>query len=258
LPPAIHTRIHGNSHEMPQSCTMSCVTERLTEPASPRPRRLTAPSWLDVRLILGVALVLGSVLIGAKVVSSASRTYPRVAARHDLAAGSVLSAGDVTLAHVQLPDHGTGVYLDRLDAVIGKRLSRGVSAGELVPAGALGSEPPQTTLTVPLARGSAPELHKGERIELWVSSSSCASVVLLPDVTVQGVHADSSDSFGGGTDDGQDVVISVAPELADRVVQALGLQDAQLRAGVLVGSAPDSARGATDALPDLASCLPSR
>lgn len=236
---------------------MSPVTERRTEPTSPRPRRLTTPSWLDIRLVLGIALVLGSVLIGAKIVSSASRTYPRVAARHDLAAGSVLSAGDLTLAHVQLPDHGRGVYLARLDDAIGKRLSRAVSAGELVPAGAVGTVPAQTTLTVPLPRGSAPDLRKGERIELWVSSSACASVVLLPAVTVQAVHVDARGSFGGGTDDGQNVVIGVAPELADRVIQALGLEDAQLRAGVLVGAAQDSRQGAA-ALPDLDACQQTR
>ena len=236
---------------------MSCVSERPTEPASPRPRRLTAPSWLDVRLILGVALVLTAVLIGARVVSSASHTYPRVAARHDLAAGSVLTAGDVTLAHVQLPDHGTGVYVARLSDVIGKQLSRPISAGELLPAGALGTEPAQTTVTVPLARGNAPDLRKGERIELWVSSSGCSSLVLLPDVAVQAVRADSTGSFTGEPD-GQDVVISVPPDLADRVIQALALEDAELRAGVLVGSAPDAQRGSADALPDLAGCLHTR
>jgi SAF domain len=237
---------------------MSCVTARLTEPTSPRPRRLSPPSWLDVRLLLGVALVLASVLIGAKVVSSASHTYPRVAVRHDLAAGSVLTAGDVTLARVQLPDRGAGVYVTRLDDVIGKQLSRPVSAGELVPAGALGAVPAQTTVTVPLARGNAPDLRKGERIELWVSTNACSSLVVLPDVPVQAVHADSSGTFGGGADDGQDVVISVAPDLADRVIQALALDDAQLRAGVLVGSAADTGRGGTESLPDLDGCLQAR
>jgi SAF domain len=235
---------------------MSCVTERPSEPMSPRPRRLTPPSWVDARLVLGIALVLGSVLIGAKVVSSASRTYPRVAARHDLAAGSVLTAADVTLARVQLPGQGRGVYVARLADVIGKRLSRPLSAGELVPAGALGAVPAQTTITVPLARGSAPDLRKGERIELWVSSAGCSSLVLLPDVPVQAVHVDST-AFGDHAD-GQDVVISVAPDLADRVVEALTLQDAQLRAGVLVGSSADARGGGAAALPDLDACLQTR
>lgn len=224
-----------------------------SEPTSPRPRRLSAPSWLDLRLVLGVILVLASILIGAKVVSSANRTYPRIAAQHDLAAGTVLTADDVTIARVQLPDHGAGVYVSRLQDAVGKQLSRPVSAGELVPAGALAGVVAQTTVTIPLATAAAPELHKGQRIELWVSTSSCPALVLLPDVAVQGVHSDPDGAFGSGSG-GQDVVISVAPEVADRVMQALALDEAQLRAGVLVGPGREGESGGTPALPDLASC----
>jgi hypothetical protein len=206
-------------------------------PPSPSPRRIAAPSWLDLRLVLGVLLVLASVLIGAKVVSGARQTYPRVTVRHELAAGAVVGAGDLRLAQVQLPDHG-------------KRLSRPVSAGELLPASALDTVKAQTTVTVPLASGSAPQLHKGQRIELWVSTAKCSSLVLLPDVTVQAVHGDSGGSFGSGSD-GQDVVISVPPDLAERVVTALAIEEVRLRAGVLAG--PTGIAGAP--LPDLGACV---
>jgi hypothetical protein len=219
-----------------------------TEPASPAARRVALPSWLDLRLVLGVLLVLGSVLLGAKVVSSARETYPRVTARHDLAAGTILTAQDVTLARVQLPGHGDGLYLPRVEQAVGKQLARPVSAGELVPRAALGEVAAQTTVTVPLDAQAAPELRKGERIELWLSTSSCASTVLLADVTVQAVRADPDQAFGDGGG-AQDVVISVSPALADRVVQALAFDQARLRAGVLVGAAPPA-----PVLPDLAAC----
>jgi hypothetical protein len=222
------------------------------EPVSPRPRRIAAPSWLDLRLVLGVVLVLGSVLVGAKIVSGARETYPAVTARRDLAVGTILTSSDLMVARVQLPGRGRGVYLSRTADVVGKRLSREVSAGELVPIDALATMAPQTTVTVPLASGAAPDLRKGERIELWVSTSSCSSTVLLPDVTVQAVHQDSDGSFSSGSG-GQDVFISVAPALADRVVQALALDEAQLRAGVLVGQGGET-RAGTLALPDLATC----
>jgi hypothetical protein len=227
------------------------VNERAAEPASPRPRRTARPSWLDPRLLLGVALVLASVLAGAKLVSSAEHTYPTVAARHDLAAGTILTAGDLTAARVQLPGRGHGLYLTRLADAVGKRLSRPVSAGELLPAAAVADLPEQTTVTVPLDAGAAPDLHKGERIELWVSTGSCASVVLLNDVAVQAVRDADTGAFGT-VGSGQDVVISVAPPLADRLIAALALHDVQLRAGVLVGSSSGTAAPA--ALPDLAPC----
>jgi SAF domain len=204
-----------------------------------------------VRLVLGVVLVLGSVLIGAKIVSSASRTYPTVAAKRDLAVGSIVTADDVKLAQVQLPKHGNGVYLARIDEVVGKRLARAISSGELVPADAVAALPAQTTVTVPLESGAAPDLRKGQRIELWVSAATCDSVVLLPDVTVQAVHADTGGSFSTG-DGGQVVVISVSAAMADRVIKALALEDAKLRAGVLVGTSEAGRAG--PALVDLSSC----
>ncbi len=198
--------------------------------------------------MLGVALVLAAVLLGARLISGASRTYGVVAATHDLAAGAVLSAGDVRVAQVQLPDHGRGVYLTDPDAVVGKRLDRPVTKGELVPAAALAHPTAQTTVTVPLADGAAPDLRAGQRIELWFAAPSCESTVLLRDVAVQSVHADTGSFSSGG---GQDVVISVDPAAADRVAQALAIDQVQLRAGVLVG--PATAATPTAATPTPAS-----
>ena len=217
---------------------------------SPRPRRVAAPSWLDLRLAVGVLLVLGSVLLGAKVVAGAKHQYPRVALRHDLAAGVVLGASDLRLVQVQLPDGGGHTYITHVRDAAGHRLTRPVTAGELLPRAALDAVPAQTTVTVPLPAGAAPELRKGQRIEIWLSTPACASVVLLPDVPVQAVHAEGGGAFGAGSD-GQDVVISVPAGLADRVVGALALADAHLRAGVLTGTPPP---GTQPVLPDLGTC----
>jgi hypothetical protein len=164
-----------------------------------------------------------------------------------------LTSDDLTLARVWLPHHGAGVYLPDVGAAVGKRLSRPVSAGELLPTAALGNVLARTTVTVPLEAGAAPDLHKGERIELWVSTGSCASAVLLRDVTIQAVRTDGAGAFGSAGE-GQDVVISVSPPLADRVIQALALDEAKLRAGVLVGPSPERGTGADPGLPDLAAC----
>lgn len=225
------------------------VAQRVTGPMSPPARRVPTPSWLDLRLVLGVALVLGSVLVGARVVSAARHMSTVLAARRDLAAGTVLSAADVANEAVRLS--GTSkIYADTDADVVGKRLSVPVSAGELVPLSALETEPGETTVVVPFDAASAPDLHKGDRIEVWLSTKQCVSVVLLADVAVQGVHADSG-GFGTGTG-GQNAVISVAPPLAERVVQALALDDVQLRAGIRTG-APVAAPRETE-WADLSAC----
>lgn len=218
---------------------MSAVTV-----VSPSPRRIAKPSWLDLRLVLGVALVLGAVLIGAAVFARANHRYPIVVATRDLAVGKVLGPGDLTVAQVQLPPGGGDVYLSQVTAGIGKQLRRPVGAGELLPAAAVHSAPARTTVTVPFAAGTAPQLRAGQRVEIWLSTPTCASVVVLPAVTVQDVQPDTGGSFTSGAG-GQDVVISVNPVLADRVIASLAIDQAQLRAGVLVGDAAASDRYST-------------
>jgi hypothetical protein len=222
------------------------------EPVSPQSRRVTKPRWLDLRLVLGVVLVLASVVVGAKVVSGASHTYAQVTASRDLAAGTVLTASDLRLTQVQLGESTRRAYLTATDDAVGKRLARPVSRGELVPSASVRSVLAQTTLTVPLPGGSAPDLRSGQRIEVWVSTTTCRSVVLLDDVTVQSVRRDDTGSFsaGGAGGSGQNVVIDVAPPLADRVIAALAIDDVKLRAGVLVGDQ----RVAAQAEPDLSGC----
>ncbi len=212
---------------------------RVTAP-SPTPRRIATPSWLDLRLVLGVVLVLASVLIGATVVSRASNTRASVTATRDLEPGTILTAADLRITQVQLPAEGKRAYLTHVGDAIGKSLDRRVSRDELVPAAAIAEVTARTTVTLPLAAGAAPRLRDGQRIEVWISTKSCAAVVLLDNVTVQDVRSDSDGSFGNGSG-GQDVVISVAPALSHRVVAALAIQDAQIRAGVLVGGRPSIA-----------------
>jgi SAF domain len=235
---------------MPDSCSMSSVTEGPAQPVSPRARRLTPARWLDLRLIVGLALVLGSVLLGASVVASARRTAAVVGARRDLAAGTVLTADDLALLPVRLPAVTRSAYGTDPAAIVGKQLARPVTRGELVPLAALTAVPARTTLTVPLAADAAPELAKGDRIELWVVADGCPSTVLLRDVAVQAVRADSGGGFATGSA-GQDVVISVAPEVADRVVDALTLDGVRLRAGVLAGPPVADPAGGP---PDLTEC----
>jgi SAF domain len=200
---------------------------------SPRPRRLATPSWFDLRLVLGVLLVLAAVAAGALLVSRASRTHPVLSASRALGAGTVLQASDLRTVQVQVPQ--AGAYVTNVDAVRGKQLTIGIAKGELVRVDALIPVPAHTTLTVPLAAGAAPPLRTGERIEVWLSTDSCPAVVLLPDVTVQSVRAGDESTFGAASG-AQDVVINVDPELANRVVAALNIDQAHIRAGVLTGS----------------------
>ncbi|MCU1659607.1 MAG: hypothetical protein JWO57_4263 [Pseudonocardiales bacterium] len=231
---------------MPISGTMCRVTV-----SSPTPRRVRAASWLDPRLVLGIVLVLGSVLVGARVVADARHTYRMLAANRDLAAGMVLTSADLTAVRVQLPGHGRAVYVGSDRGAIGKQLNRALSRGELLPASALGVPAARTTVTIPFAADAAPRLAAGQRVEVWLSTKSCSSTVLLADVTLQEVHDSRAGSFSSAG--GQNVVVGVAASLAGRVVDALTQEGATIRAGVLSGPADPAAN---DALPDLSRCQP--
>jgi hypothetical protein len=217
---------------------------------SPTPRRMKTPSWLDLRLVLGVVLVLASVLVGARVVAAAHHTDRMLALTRDLAAGSTIGIDDLTDVQVRLADRG--VYLADEAEAVGKQLNRALARGELLPVAALTTPAPLTTVSVPLAFANAPTLHAGVRIELWLSTKTCRTIVLLAAATVQQVHQGTG-SFT--TDNGQNVVLSLAPGLAERVVAALAEPDATIRAGVLSG--PASA-DANDALPPLTACAEPR
>ncbi len=206
--------------------------------ASPVPRRVRTPKWLDLRLIAGVVLVLASVVVGAKVVASSDSTQRMWAASRDLAAGSVLTTSDVRLVRVRLPE-SAGSYLGPGAQPRGQMLSRPLATGELVPRSALGDVSAGTTITVPVDAQNAPKVTRGQRIQLWLSTASCSAVTVVADVTVQDVQSGGGGAFAAG--DGQSLVIRVPPALAARVVTALAFPDAVIRAGILDGTAGSNA-----------------
>lgn len=197
---------------------------------------------------------MASVLVGAKVVAGARHTHRMLAVNRDLAAGSTVRSGDLTHVDVKLPHRG--IYLDDPTKAIGRRLDRPLSKGELLPTAALRTARESTTISVPLQSHDAPRLRRGQRIEIWLSTPTCRSTVLLRRATVQDVHA-GADTIGAGS--GQDVVLDVSPQLARRVVAALADKDAVIRAGVLRGAPSQAASSAPAAspLPAIKTCLAS-
>lgn len=187
---------------------------------------------MDARLVVGLTLVLGSIVIGARVVSGAHRTYPAVVVAHDAEAGTVLSATDLRLIRVRLADRA--LYLSRPDSAIGGRLSRPLSKGELVPRSALEPGRSGTRITIAFVDNAAPELAAGERVSVWLVGAHCPPVLVVSDVVVQSVREAPGGVGSGG---GQAIDIDVVPEAVDRVLAAVSRPDSELRAGLLSGAA---------------------
>src|SRR5882762_1975630 len=182
------------------------------------------PGWLNPRVIAGVVLVLVATVVGALVVGRAQRTDRVWSMTRALAPGIVLRADDLQSVNVRLPGN------------------RALTASELLPRSALSATGAGTTVSVPLPSGDAPPVTRGQRVRLWLSTHRWKAVVVLADVAVQEVTNTGGGTFGTGN--GETVVLRVPPNDASRVVQALGIDSAVVRAAVLTGpSSPEAQSG---------------
>ncbi|MGY1670187.1 SAF domain-containing protein [Geodermatophilus sp. SYSU D00710] len=135
--------------------------------AGPVPRRVRPPRWLDLRLVLGVLLVLGSVLLGARVVSAADATVPVWSVAGDLAAGTELTATDLVAVEVRLGD-AAGAYLSTGTDPAGRTLARTVRAGELLPRSALEEPQDLVQVALPVQAGYVPPgLARGQVVDVY-------------------------------------------------------------------------------------------
>ena len=152
--------------------------------SGPTPRRVRPPRWLDLRLVLGVLLVLGSVLLGARIVSAADATVPVWAAARDLAPGTELRADDLVAVDVRL-DEAADRYLSTGTRPEGNVLARAVREGELLPFSALEEPAEHVQLALPVQAGFVPRgLVSGELIDVYAVADPAAGAVGIADGSV--------------------------------------------------------------------------
>ncbi len=217
-------------------------------PASPRASRLATPSWLDGRLVLGVLLVLVSVVVGARVLSSADRSTLVWAASKELTAGTLLAAGDLEPVRVRLFESAAQYVGADGPPPVGYVVRSGLGAGELLPQGAL-TEPERGAelrlVTVPVEAGHyPPSLRDDQRVDLWVTPELAAQAPddgaaatrptaaapgplvlrgaqqVLSQVVVASGPVEDELAAAGGT---VPIVLQVRPDDVDEVVSAMGL-----------------------------------
>src|SRR5882757_5625707 len=202
------------------------------------------PGWLNPRVIAGIVLVLVATVVGALVVGRAQRTDRVWSTTRALAPGIVLRADDLQSVDVRLPGDGARyVAATDRDKLVGLTVNRALTANELLPRSALSGTGAGTTISVPLPSGDAPPVTRGQRVRLWLSTRRCKAVVVLADVAVQDVTNTGGGTFGTGN--GETVVLRVPPDDASRVVQALGIDSAVVRAAVLAGPSSPEAQSAS-------------
>lgn len=205
--------------------------------------------WRDWRLAVGVLLVLGSAVLGARVVSAADDTVAVWAAGEDLVAGTQLRSDDLVPLAVRI-EAPVNPYLSG-SVPDGYVVTRDVRAGELVPASAVAaaSEAGATSRLVALAL--TPEslpgrIGTGDRVDVWLVPDVHAADDSPATLLVEGVSvtdAPVGDAGFGAASSKRSVVVSldaeaVAEESLTEVTARLVAASAAGRVALTLDPAP--------------------
>lgn len=178
----------------------------MSEAVSARAARIALPRWWDLRVAVGLFLVLVSVAVGARIVATAGHLTPVYVAAHDLAPGEQLTPGDLAVARVRLDGGGSRYLAASGAAPVGYVVNRVVGAHELLPAAALSPSAALTDtrmVTVPVQAGHLPaDLGRGDLVDVYVTPRSAAGrAVPAPTLVLSRAAVDSreggSRTFGG-------------------------------------------------------------
>lgn len=142
-------------------------------PVPPAPSaRLPLSRWRDPRLILGLLIVAGSVLLGSWALAAADDTVTLWGVRVGLPAGVRIEAGDLERREVRFVDGVPDQYLPVTAEVVGRVVSRSVGAGELLPAAVVAAttEPARVQLPLSVDQTGIPDaVRRGSVVDVWLA-----------------------------------------------------------------------------------------
>ncbi|WP_141003433.1 hypothetical protein [Nocardioides humi] len=138
---------------------------------------MARPAWRDPRLWLGVLLVTGSVVVGARLLAAADDTVTVWAMAGERGAGTPVVADDLVVQRVRFADDAAlGRYFAADEPVPGDLvLVRGVGAGELLARSAVGAAREEAVLRVPLEvdpNRVPPDVAAGSVVDVWLTDGS--------------------------------------------------------------------------------------
>lgn len=136
---------------------------------------------IDARLIIGIALVIGSVAGVLAIVSAGDRRETVYAASSSLSPGEQIDSGDLVLRKVSL-DGSQDLYLTPANLpAAGLVTVAVVRAGELVPLSAVGSREGEraTSLVLALNLRVSAAVVPGATVDVWSAPATTADVTSL-------------------------------------------------------------------------------
>lgn len=176
--------------------------------SSPPARRLDRRRLKDPRLWVGLVLVAGSVLLGARLLAAADDTVDVWALSQDVPAGQPIEAGALTLEQVKFADTAVeqGYWIDPDGPPAGAVATHDLTAGELLARGAVGDRATADLSHLPVvvgASGAPQDLQVGDVVDVWVVPAQSPDGATGPAGQVlEGVRVVSSDRDSGPLGEG--------------------------------------------------------
>ncbi len=161
-------------------------------------------TWMDPRLVIGVALVLASLAGVWMVVQQSARTEPAWSATRTLLPGDTIGAGDVERVEARLPqsqDRYLGAGVDPVGMVVAST----VGEGEVLPVRAVGDAAAEDRAAVGIDVGAAlpPAVRAGAHVDVWAAAPGEQGyeepAVLVDDAIVVGLVEDDGIIDAAGT-----------------------------------------------------------
>lgn len=157
---------------------------------------MTAPrTWIDPRLVIGIALVIASLAGVWLVVQQSSRTDTAWAATRTLLPGERVTSADVQQIEVRLPQ-SQDRYLAASDDPVGMVVASTVGQGEVLPLRALGTAvgEDRSAVVVDLQGALPSAVRSGSLVDIWTAAPTedgyGPPAVLVDDAIVVGVVED--------------------------------------------------------------------
>src|SRR5690554_257678 len=193
--------------------------------ASDQARRPSRPRWFDPRLAVGIALVVASVAGVVMLVGAADRTDTAYAAGSALAIGDVVRVDDLVETEVRL---GAAIehYLTPSRMPDGEIVvTRTISAGELVPASAVGQAKSTdwASLVVSVSGDLPRSVGAGTAVDVWATGEESETPgIVASEATVVAVSSEESMVAGAAV---SSVELVVPRDRVARLLQAKAAGD---------------------------------
>jgi Flp pilus assembly protein CpaB len=162
---------------------------------------------VDLRVAVGLLLMLVAVVGGSSLIRNAQARTPALVATGTVQPGEVIEAGDVRVVEISLPAGIAYVRASARDSVVGRVAAEPLWAGKVIGAGSVSDAPPLApgmvafSLLLPQEAAVSGDVRAGDRVAILSSppsdqaarpDSRSPTTILFTEVTVLSVRQASS------------------------------------------------------------------